>query len=166
MLSHQDSEAWSVAIELHDEPDAEEKLGGAIENATENANTALEAQARVALGIYYQHHGRLEDALTFLDHALSGLEQSEADYAAGRYHLDVLNSGFACNCFDEALVVGRAIRDFVLERVPEGLISHFAAEVKEDGNVNLEIEVTRELTGEEEQVVNATIDEALQVYSP
>ncbi len=165
MLSHEDSEAWSVAMELHDQPNAEQQLGSAIQTALDDQNTELEGQARTALGIYYQHQGRIDDARAFLEHAVTVVAPTDADYAAAQFHLDSLNSDVSCGCREHESEVARYIRHFVLSRIPEGLISHFAADVKADGNVTLDVEVTRELNDEEEQLVNATIDEALAICS-
>tara|TARA_R110002096_G_scaffold16106_28_gene55174 strand:+ start:4793 stop:5296 length:504 start_codon:yes stop_codon:yes gene_type:complete len=166
MLSHEESEAWSVAMELQNQPDAEEQLSNAIQTAQQDGNTVLEGEARTALGIYYQHKGRMDEARLFLEHAISVMDEGLADYAVGRQHLDALNSGLDCGCHNNGAKVAKFIEEYVLSRLPEGMVSHFGVTVKNDGKVNLDLEVTREISNEEEQLVNDTIDEALRISSP
>lgn len=153
-------------MELQNQPDAEAQLSSAIQTAQQDGNTELEGEARTALGIYYQHQGRMEEARLFIEHAVSVLDEKLPDYAAARFHLDALNSGVDCGCHGNGEKVAGFIQEYVLSRLPEGMVSHFGVVVKDDGGVNLSVEVTRELSNAEEQLVNDTIDEALRISSP
>lgn len=165
MLSNELSEALSVALELNDQPDGEEKLVGAITTAAENADQALEAQARAALGIFYLHHGIPGDAKAHLEKALQQLDPSDPDYHSAKDHLDALNNGDACGCLGENAKVAKLIRDYVMRRLPKDLISRFGVRVGNSGGVKLDVEVTRALSDSEASLVNKTIDEALKMFT-
>jgi len=118
MVSHEDSEAWSVAIELHSKPGAEDQLVGAIVTASETNNVPLEAQARAALGMDDAHHGRMPDAIAHLERSLELMKKSPgADRDAVSEYLDLIERK-QVPTVGPGSATAEAIREFVLERSP------------------------------------------------
>jgi len=157
------SESLAVAMELHDDPTAEEQLTDAIAAARDSKDQALEGMARAALGIYYHHHGAVETAKHQLNLALELLPDG-ADRDAAQNHKESLNYEIPCACSEELSNTARAVRTYVLERLPEDLVSHFGVQITASGGVHVDLEVHREPTPQEAILVQATIDEALAIY--
>jgi hypothetical protein len=166
MVSHEDSEAWSVAIELHSKPGAEDQLVGAIITASETNNTELEAQARAALGIYYAHHGRMPDAIAHLERSLELLPKSPGpDRAAAMQYLDLIDRN-QVPTVGPGPATAEAIRSFVLDRLPPGIIHQLGVRISPEGGVRWDVEVSRPLTDAEARLLHDTIDAALDRYQP
>ncbi len=166
MVSHEDSEAWSVAIELHSKPGAEDQLVGAIATASETNNIALEAQARAALGMYYAHHGRFPEAVAHLERSLELMQPpSGPDHEAATHYLDLIELG-KVPTVGPGPATAQAIREFVLDRLPPGLISHLGVRISPEGGVRWDVEVSRSLSDAEARMLHDAIDAALDRYQP
>jgi hypothetical protein len=166
MVSHEDSEAWSVAIELHSKPGAEDQLVGAIVTASETSNLALEAQARAALGMYYAHHGRFPDAVAHLERSLEIMRTAPGpDRDAAEHYLDLIERG-QVPTVGPGPATAQAIREFVLERLPPGLISQLGVRISPEGGVRWDVEVSRPLSDAEARILHDAIDAALDRYQP
>ncbi len=157
------SESLAVAMELHDDPTAEEQLTDAIAAARDSQDQALEGQARAALGIYYHHQGAIETAKHQLKKALEQLPEGPARVAA-QNHWESLIYEMLCACAEELSSLAQAVRTYVLERLPADLVSHFGVQITAAGGVHVDLEVNREPTPNEAVLVQATIDEALAIY--
>ncbi len=166
MVSHPDSEAWSVAVELHANPEGEDQLVGALSTATDTGNVELEAQARAALGIFYAHHGRNSDATPHLERSLRLMPLPGPDKAAATDYLNALRNGEGLSLSAPGGDIARAIRDFVLEGLPSGLISQLGVRIAPDGGVKWDVEVNRSLSDEEARLLHDLIDDALDRFQP
>jgi hypothetical protein len=168
MVSHEDSEAWSVAIELHSEPGAEDKLVGAILTASETNNRELEAQARAALGIFYALHGRIPDAVAHLERSLELMKAAPGpDRDAVIDYLRQIERGQVTSLgAGPGHGTAEAIREFVLERLPPGLISQLGVHISAEGGVRWDVEVSRPMTDAEARLLHDTIDAALERFQP
>ncbi|MBU6303370.1 MAG: hypothetical protein KGS60_17620 [Verrucomicrobia bacterium] len=168
MVSHEDSEAWSVAIELHSDPEAEEKLVGAILTASETNHQELEAEARAALGIYYAHHGRIPDAMAHLERSLELMKQTPGpNREAALHYLGQIERGqIPFPGPGPGTGTAEAIRSFVLERLPAGLISQLGVHISAEGGVRWEVEVSRPMSDAEARLLHDTIDAALDRFQP
>jgi len=166
MDPHRDSEAWSVAMELYGHPTAEDQLIGAISTAAESGNLELEAQARAALGIYYAHHGRGGDALAHLERSVRLMPLPCPDKAAAVQYLAALREGHAASLADPGGNTARLIREFVLQRLPDGLISRLGVRISPEGGVKWDVEVSRPLSDEEARLLHDLIDQALATFQP
>jgi hypothetical protein len=166
MVSHEDSEAWSVAIELHSKPGAEDQLVGAIVTASETNNILLEAQARAALGVFYAHHGRMVDAIAHLERSLELLGKNPGpDRDAALHYLDLIERN-QVPTVGPGPATAEAIREFVLDRLPRGLISHLGVRISPEGGVRWDVEVSRPLSDAEARLLHDSIDAALARYQP
>jgi len=166
MVSHEDSEAWSVAIELHSKPGAEDQLVGAIVTASETNNVALEAQARAALGMYYAHHGRMPDAIAHLERSMDLMKKSPGpDRDAAADYLDLIERN-QVPTVGPGPATAEAIREFVLGRLPAGLISQLGVRISPEGGVRWDVEVSRPLSDSEARLLHDSIDAALDRYQP
>ncbi len=157
------SESLAVAFELHDDPTAEEQLKAAIASARENRDKALEGQARAALGIHYAHHEYGDEAFRELSQAVYQLPHGP-DREAVEGHLHAVAMGSPCPCKQELAGLAQAVKSYVLERLPEDLVSQFEVDISRTGGVHLDLEVNRDPSPDEAQLVQTTIDEAISIY--
>ncbi len=157
------SESLAVALELHDDPTAREQLYRAIAAAQQTGDTELEGQGHAAIGIYFQHHGLEMEAFQELQIAVALLPEG-LDKDAAQGHLHALQLGTSCPCSEEFGDMAQGVRDYVLERLPPDLISHLGVQISASGAVSLDVEVNREPSSAEAQLLDTTIDEALQIY--
>lgn len=153
-------------MELYGQPNAEDQLIGAISTAAESGNLELEAQARAALGIYYAHHGRGGDALVHLERSVRLMPLPCPDKAAANQYLTALRAGQIGSLAGPGANTARLIREFVLQRLPEGLISRLGVRISPEGGVKWDVEVSRPLTDSEARQLHDLIDQALATYQP
>lgn len=59
-----------------------------------------------------------------------------------------------------------AIRSFVLDRLPAGIIHQLGVRISPEGGVRWDVEVSRPLTDAEARLLHDTIDAALDRYQP
>lgn len=164
MSSFESSEAWSVAMDLLNEAGAERRLLHAVHTALETGNRDLEAEARMALGIFWQHRQKNGEAKRELEKALELGGASEADRYCGEMYLKAIEMGYRDGSFTESALVAHSIRDYVMSRLPEGLISDLMVSVDPKGGVRTNLEVDRDLSEEEINLVHTTIDEAVDAH--
>jgi hypothetical protein len=164
MSTFESSEAWSVAMDLLTEPGAEQRLLHAVQTALETKNLGLEAEARLALGIFWQHLQKNGEAKRELERAMELGVGSEADRHCGETYLKAIGLGYRDGSFTESELVAGSIRDYVMSRLPEGLISDLVVSVDLEGGVRTHLEVERDLSEEEIGIVHAMIDEAVRAH--
>jgi hypothetical protein len=153
-------------MDLHAHAAAEEQLIGTISAAAESGNLELEAQARAALGIYYAHHGRGGDALAHLERSIRLMPLPCPDKTAATRYLAALREGDGAALPGPTGQTARLIREFVLARLPEGLVSRLGVRVSEDGGVKWDVEVSRPLSDTEARQLHDLIDLALETFQP
>jgi tetratricopeptide (TPR) repeat protein len=78
--------------------EAEELLRKAIFSAACAIDVELLGRSHVALGIFLQHGGHLDQALDVLNQGIKILPPDHADAQIARSHLTALNSGKNCDC--------------------------------------------------------------------
>lgn len=151
-------------MDLLNLPGAEQRLLHAVQTAIETGNVALEAEARLALGIYLQHGKKNGEARRELERAMELGVASEADRYCGETYLKAIDLGYSDGSFTESALVEGSIKQYVMSRLPEGLISDLLVSVDLNGGVRTSLEVERDLSEEEVGLVHRTIDEAVRAH--
>ena len=151
-------------MDLLNEPGAEQRLLHAVQTAIETKNVALEAEARMALGVFWQHREKNEEAKKELEKAIKLGLASEADRLCGETYLKAIELGYPDGSFTESALVARSIKQYVMSRLPEGLIAELIVSVDLKGGVRTNLEVDRDLSEEELDLVHTTIDEAVRAH--
>ncbi len=151
-------------MELRDDPGGEDKLLSAVNQALEAGDHALDAEARCALGLLYYFRGNTRDARLCLEQVVKMTPEGHMDRIAAETCLDGLISGLPMGEVRAPLALAADIRHFVLERIPEGVVSRLGVRVTDEGGVKWDVEVNRELTMAESRRLNEVIDEALRTF--
>ncbi|BCJ75764.1 hypothetical protein CS0771_53080 [Catellatospora sp. IY07-71] len=155
---------WGVALRAAGRADqAEQRLAEAVAQAGQGADRELLGVAGVALGCFLQHAGRLAEARTVLEQGLSELDGVHPDAIMGRSHLTALTDGRTCGCDDLESTVTEAFREFVLGRLPAGLLAELDVAI-EDGDFQIKIGLQREPTEDELQRLNGVVQSALAEF--
>jgi hypothetical protein len=164
MSTFESCEAWGVAMDLLKEPGAEQRLLHAVRTALETGNVGLEAEARMALGIFWQHSRKNGEAKREIEKAMALGVASETDRQCGESYLKAIELGYQDGSFMESSQVALSIKHYVMSRLPEGLISELVVTVDPKGGVRTQVEVDRDLSEEEVALVHSTIDEAVRLH--
>jgi tetratricopeptide (TPR) repeat protein len=140
---------WGLALLNADrlEP-AAERLGEAVTAARAGDDPELLGSVAAAYGICLQHLGRPADARHALEDALSVLEPRHDAAHAARAHLVALLDSQDCGCAGMKAAAEEAYRDFVMSRMPDGLLVRFDVRIV-GNNFKFDFELQRELVEEE-----------------
>jgi tetratricopeptide (TPR) repeat protein len=143
--------------------DAEQTLRLAVGAARESREDETIGRAQVALGIFLQHHGRPDEAKSLLADAIQRLDSAHPDALCARSHLQAIESGAGCGCGDMQDALADAFRQFVLQRIPEGLVKDIRVEIDE-GQFDVHVEMAREPTPDERELLEKTFQHARQQF--
>ncbi|GAB3152786.1 hypothetical protein GCM10027290_44200 [Micromonospora sonneratiae] len=138
---------------------AEQRLTEAVTQARRGADHETLGRADIALGLFLQHEGRLEDARAVLEEGLSALDPVHPDAIVGRSHLGAVMAGSTCGCGDLKTTITDAFRQFVISRLPADLLADLAVTI-EDGDFQIRVELRREPTEDELERLNGVVQSA------
>lgn len=148
---------WGLALQEAGRPEpAAQRLGEAVAAARRGDDRELLGHAAAAYGICLQHLGRPEDARGPLEEALSVMDPRGDAALAARSHLVTLLDGKECGCADVRAGVEEAYREFVLSRMPDGLLSRFAVRIV-SGSLMVDVEFRREPAEDETRLLNEVL---------
>ena len=117
---------WGLALQGAGQPEpAAARLGEAVAAARGIDDAAFLGTAAAAYGIGLQHLGRPIEARGALEEALSVMDPRGDAGLAVRGHLVALLDGQDCGCAGLRAAVEQAYREFVVSRVPAGLLDRF-----------------------------------------
>ncbi|GAA2382251.1 hypothetical protein Cme02nite_53380 [Catellatospora methionotrophica] len=151
---------WGLALREAGQPQpAEQRLGEAVAHARRGSDGETLGRAGVALGLFLQHEGRLEQARPVLEEGLSVLDPVHPDAMIGRSHLGAVLDGRTCGCGDMGTTITDAFREFVIGRLPADLLARLDVAVVDD-DFKIDVELRREPTEEELQRLNAVVSSA------
>lgn len=154
----------NYALHLAEGPepsDAEPKFSAALAIARSLAEPDTLGRALIAQGIYEQHQGKLEPASQMLEEALGLLPPSHPDTLYARSHLNAIREHKSCGCGDMSGAISEALREMVLPLLPEGLLTHLAARVSDEKGIQLEVQLAREPTEAELDLLNQVLQQAV-----
>jgi tetratricopeptide (TPR) repeat protein len=143
--------------------DAEQTLRLAVGAARKSREDEMIGRAEVALGIFLQHHGRADEAESLLAGAIQHLDSAHPDALCARSHLQAIESGSGCGCGDMRDALGDAFRQFVLQRIPQGLVKDVRVAIDE-GQFDVHVEMAREPTPEEQELLDKTFQHAQEQF--
>jgi tetratricopeptide (TPR) repeat protein len=146
--------------QLQRDAEAETELRGAVEDAQRSTDREMLSRAQIALGIFYQHRQRLDEARSLLTTALQNIDPSHSDAVIGRSHLQALQAGKSCGCDNQGEALAEAFREFVLSRLPQDLLERLEVRL-EDDDFKIAVHLNREPTNEELEHLNRVINHAL-----
>jgi tetratricopeptide (TPR) repeat protein len=152
-----------LLAELKRMPEAEELLRGAVAEARRSRNQEMLGRGLVALGIFHQHGGQLEPAAELLREALQVLDPAHPDAVCGRGHLGAIETGGSCGCGNTGQALADAFREFVLKRLPPGLVQRLEVTL-ENNNFNIGLHLDREPAEEEVQLLQRVITHAQEEF--
>ncbi|WTY50893.1 hypothetical protein OG617_01690 [Micromonospora sp. NBC_01412] len=101
---------------------AEQRLTESVDQARRGTDHDMVGRACVALGLFLQHEARLSEARTVLEEGLAVMDPVHPDAIIGRSHLGAVLDGRTCGCGDMAGTTADAFREFVVTRLPAGLL--------------------------------------------
>jgi tetratricopeptide (TPR) repeat protein len=149
--------------EIKRDADAENRMREAIAEGEKSGDSEMAARAMVALGIYLQHSGRLSDARPLLSTALPLLDPTHPDALTCNSHLQTIDTNGSCGCGDMSAVLADAFREFVMSRLPAGLLKQLDVKM-EEGDFTVGVHLARQATEEELQHLNRVTHHALEEF--
>jgi tetratricopeptide (TPR) repeat protein len=154
--------------DMKDDVQAEAVLRGAIETVaagTSPEEVQMRGRAQGALGIFIQHQSRFEEARPLLESAVQILPASFSEAVQARGHLSALDTNRPCGCGDTGKALAIAFREYVLERLPQDLLSTFdVAYNPESNNFDISVHLQREPKPEEIEQLNRVIEHAMAEF--
>jgi tetratricopeptide (TPR) repeat protein len=151
-------------VDLERREEAEKQLRRAVLEGEQCNNLEMLGRSQVALGIFLQHGGQLKEAAPLLDQGLHNLDPANPDAVTGRNHLNAILAGGSCNCGDMGKALADAFREFVLARLPAGMISQLDVKPRPDGNFDIGVQLDRELNQDEMEQINHVLNHALAEF--
>ncbi|MBO3742642.1 tetratricopeptide repeat protein [Actinoplanes flavus] len=124
---------------------AEQRLTQALEQARRGADHDTVGRAGVALGLFLQHEGRLDEARTILEEGLAVMDPVHPDALVGRSHLSAVRDGRTCGCGDMPSTIAEAFREFVITRLPGDLLDRLEVAIV-DNDFKIDVHLRREPT--------------------
>ena len=140
--------------------EAEIYLRQAVEAAEATDDIQLLGTGLIALGIYLQHKAQTEEAEQHLERGLRLLPPADFNYICGSSHLQAIQSGGSCGCGDTTEAYLAALRNHILETVPEGLINDAKVSQGDDGQIQVELDFDHELDEQESEQVRRAMQQA------
>jgi tetratricopeptide (TPR) repeat protein len=131
-------------------------------DAAKRASEIL-SRSEIALGTFLQHNDKPEEARRLLQAALARIDPAHPDAIAARGHLGAIETGAACGCGDTAGAMAEAFRQFVLARLPRGLLEKLDVELK-DKNFQIGVHLNREPQAGELEQLNRVMNHALEEF--
>ncbi len=139
---------------------AEAQLRAAVARAEASGAKNVLGRALVALGCFAAHQGHPEDAAALLVQALEALAPEEPDVLTARSYLAAIEQGLPC-VPDLDLARSEVVTDLVHAQLPAGLVGRVAVRVDEDGVPQVDAELLRPLSIEEQHLLDAALQNAL-----
>ncbi|WP_285688243.1 tetratricopeptide repeat protein [Actinoplanes sp. NBRC 103695] len=151
---------WGLALkEAGQAVPAEQRLTEALSEARRGADHDTVGRAGVALGLFLQHEERLPEARVVLEEGLAVMDPVHPDALVGRSHLTAVLDGRTCGCGDMESTIAGAFREFVLTRLPAGLLDRLDVTIV-DGDFKIEVALNRDPTEPELENLNAVFQTA------
>ncbi len=151
---------WGLALaEAERFGEAEQRLREAVAYARRGADHELLGRAHIALGLFLQHRDRLDEARQVVEAGLAVMDPAHPDAIVGRSHLGAIHQGQSCGCGTIGDTLGAAFREFVLARLPAGLLSDLDVTIS-DGEFKVEVQLDREPSPEELEHLNRVVNSA------
>ncbi len=144
-------------------PEAEKWLREAVEVAMPCGDAEMLSRARIALGIFLQHGGDLETAKGILTEALQGINPGHPDAITARSHLDAVLSGSSCGCGDQGKAVADACREYILARVPPGVLSDLKVGI-ENNDLQVQVFLDHEPAPEELEQLQRVLHHGVEAF--
>lgn len=148
-----------LLADMRSDADAEKRLREAIAEAEKSNDGEMLARALIATGVFVQHRSRPDEARTLLARALPMIESTHPDSPMCRSHLEAIAAGNPCGCGDSNAALEQAFREFVMARLPAGLLNRLDVTLK-DGSFSVGVHVNRQPTQEEVQCVSRAMENA------
>lgn len=152
-----------LLADLKRRPEAEKLLREAVVAALPSGDAEMLARARIALGIFLQHCGHLDEAQAILSAGLEGIDPAHPDALAARSHLGAAKAGQSCGCGDQGQAVADACREFILARVPPGLLADLKVEAR-DADLHVQVYLDREPAGDEAEQLERVVRHAVEAF--
>jgi len=107
-----------LLADLQRRDEAQLELDSAVADARESSDREMLGRSQIALAIFLQHGGQLDDARKCLEAGIPLLDAASADAICGRSHLEAIVNHKSCGCGDTGAALAAAFREFVLARLP------------------------------------------------
>lgn len=163
LLSQVDRNFGLFLADLDRRVEAERHLRQAVAEASRGPDAEVLGRAEIALGLFLQHGGDVEPARRSLERALGLMDPAHPDALCARSHLEAIEAGSSCGCGDMGGALASAFREYVLARLPEGLVRDLKVDLRE-GDFALEVEMDREPTKEESETFERVVRHALEAF--
>ncbi len=137
-------------------PEGENVLRRALLEAIAADVTDEANLTRVALGVYLQHGGRLDEARELLTEAIAGLDPATNQAFTARSHLDAIRDGGGCGCGRGEQAYQATLESLVRPELPDGLLESIELH---DGEIS--VQLSREPTDDEAALLDRVLRQAL-----
>lgn len=145
--------------EIDENVEAEQTMRLAVGASRRSQDDEQIGSSVAALGIFLQHGGDLEQAESLLEESIDRLDDTHPSCLCARSHLQALRDNSSCGCGDMESAIVESFRNFVMERMPEGLVAAILVDI-EDGQFVIGVDFDSEPTEEELELVHRTIEQA------
>ncbi|MEM1294829.1 MAG: hypothetical protein AAGH89_05645 [Verrucomicrobiota bacterium] len=142
-----------------------EVLLQAVQAGIDSRDKEVEGRARSVFGVFLTHLEEIPRAKLQLTRAVALLPPEHGDAILAEDHLQAMEQGRPCSCMDSREELAAGVQAYILERVPEGVISSLHVQIDQAGRVDLGLEVTRSLSEEEVAQLEQVSDDALAEFS-
>ena len=145
--------------EIGKEADAEQLMRRAVGVAQSASEVEELGRAYAAFGILLQHAGDLDQAEPMLAEAVEQLDPSDTSSLCARSHLQAIQENRSCGCGDMDSALSEAMRQYILDFVPEGLLEEVHVEIN-DGKLTLDVQAAGEPTDEDLEIIQRAVTQA------
>jgi tetratricopeptide (TPR) repeat protein len=152
-----------LLAELKRDAEAGKRLREAVAEGRKSDDKEMIGRSLVALGIYLQHGGKLEDARPLLAEALTLLDPAHPDSLTCRSHLQAIDAKGSCGCGDMSGAMCEAFSEFVMSRMPAGLLKKLDVTMK-DGDFSVGVHLDRKPTDAELEHLHRVTQHALEEF--
>jgi tetratricopeptide (TPR) repeat protein len=145
--------------------EAKQLLRLAVQQAAKALDVNVTVKGLVALAIFLQHVGHIEEAEAAFGHFADLGQSAHPDVAQADRHWQALQAGVHCGCARAVPVLAWKVRRHLLERLPPGYLNNFFIDAK-DGRLLFVVYPEKDRDQELNDLVKTTIAEALdELYS-
>ena len=152
-----------LLAQLKRDAEAEPQLRESIAQAERSGNREMLGRSLIAAGVFLQHNGRAGEARPLLRRAIPLLDPAQLDAITAKTHLRAIETGGSCGCGDEAAGIADAFREFVMAKLPAGLLKRLDVAL-EDGDFSIGVHLDRNASDEELRHVNRVVQHALEEF--
>ncbi len=151
--------------ELKRRDEASTELRAAVDDARKAGDNEMLGRSEIALAMFLQHGGGLEEARPLLEDGIRLLDPAEPDALCARSHLDAIVNRKSCGCGDMGTALATALREFVMSRLPKDTPLDRLDVTRKGEDLAIQVHLKRKPTQDELDHLNRVISHAQHEFS-